>query len=392
MRAHLVGGAAADPATQPADRRWTPSLDVEAVRHIFDTGRAGTVGIEEEVLLVDPHTMLPAPAATEVVEAAADARIKTELPACQIELVTSPHPDVAGAIDELRGARARLLEVCGAVGVRPIAAAVHPLVAGTDAVAPTARARALHEAYGEVAGRQLVGALQVHVAVGDADRALAVYNSLRSHLPELAALAAAAPFHEGRDTGFASVRPLIASQLPRQGVPPTIPSWEVYVDDLCWGAASGSVPEPRHWWWELRPHVLHGTLEVRVPDVQPTLAAAGAVAATVHALVAHLSSRHDDGELLPVAPTWRIAENRWAALRDGTTGEFADLRSGTTVPTAQHLHALLDSVEADAPDRLDDARSLIFGGTAEALRRVGVQNAVPWLADAFAAGVGPPRR
>src|SRR5213075_2861884 len=134
--------------------------------------------------------------------------------------------------------------------------------------------------------------LQVHVAPGDAERTLAVYNALRGHLPELAALAANAPFHAGRDTGFASVRPLIGGLLPRQGVPPAIPSWEAFAETLRWGRVAGAVPEPRRWWWELRPHLAFGTLELRVPDAQTTVADAAAVAAFVHALVARLGERH----------------------------------------------------------------------------------------------------
>ena len=98
--------------------------------------------------------------------------------------------------------------------------------------------------------------------MGGHARTLAVYNALRSHLPELAALAANAPYYAGRDTGLASVRPKICDLLPRQGVPPAIPSWDAYVSALRWGAAAGALPEPGRWWWELRPHPDHGTLEL----------------------------------------------------------------------------------------------------------------------------------
>ena len=40
-------------------------------------------------------------------------------------------------------------------------------------------------------------ALQVHVALGSAERTLAVFTGLRRLLPEIAALAANAPFHGG---------------------------------------------------------------------------------------------------------------------------------------------------------------------------------------------------
>ncbi len=69
-------------------------------------------------------------------------------------------------------------------------------------------------------------ALQIHIAPGSSDRALAIYNALRSYLPEIAALAANAPFHQGRDTGLASMRPKLAELLPRQGVPPPLESWD----------------------------------------------------------------------------------------------------------------------------------------------------------------------
>jgi carboxylate-amine ligase len=227
----------------------------------------------------------------------------------------------------------------------------------------------------------------VHVALGCADRSLAVYNALRGHLPELAALAASAPFYEGRDTGLASIRPVISGQLPRQGVPPVIESWSSLVDDLSWGVASRTVGEPRRWWWELRPHIVHGTLEVRVPDVQASLSATGSVAQVVRALVQHLGARHDDGEDLGRPPTWRIAENRWCALRDGVEGTIADLVTGESMPTRRRLHGLLDTIEPHAPAGLDGARFLVEWNGAQHLRAVGLRGATRWLAESFADGI-----
>ncbi|HEY9557448.1 MAG TPA: glutamate-cysteine ligase family protein, partial [Acidimicrobiales bacterium] len=252
------------------------------------------------------------------------------------------------------------------------------------ALSSTPRGAALLRDYGEVAARQLVGSIQVHVPVGDADRTLAVHNALRGYLPEIAALAAAAPFHEGRDTGLASVRPLICTQLPRQGVPPVITSWEDHVDDLSWGAGAGSITDPGRWWWELRPHVGFGTLEVRVPDVQPTVADTLGVVSFVHALICHLAAAHCDGMPLDAPPTWRIEENRWSALRDGVHGRLADLRTGQTEPTRQRLLRLIDHVEQHAPTGLDAARALVADPALDRLRRAGLSGATSWLAEVFA--------
>jgi carboxylate-amine ligase len=355
----------------------------DRLRAVFDAPEPLTVGLEEEVVLCDPATLQPAPVAADVVaRAAGDPRIKLELPAAQVELVTRPHARVADALAELAAARAALVAAADGLA-RPVAAAVHPTAPALGELNATGRYPAILEEYGSIARRQQVCALQVHVAVGGADRTLAVYNALRSHLPELAALAAAAPFYEGRDTGLASVRPAISTLLPRQGVPPAIESWESFADELRWGHASGAVPESGRWWWELRPHPRFGTLELRVPDVQPDRESTAAVATAAHALVAWLAARSDAGEALDAAPTWRIEENRWSAQRHGVEGSMADLATGATRPTRDVLRARLDEVEPFAQGSLDAARALAECNAAMRLRRIGAERAVTWLADAF---------
>ena len=341
------------------------------LRETFDAVAPLTVGIEEEVLLLDPDTLLPKPCAAEVLErAGGDERLKPELPAAQVELLTTPHPTVAAALDELAGARAALVAACDGIA-RPAAAALHPTATGPMALMPGERYERTARLHPSVATRQLVGALQVHVAVGGADRTLAVYNALRGHLPELAALAAAAPFYEGVDTGLASARPLVSTLLPRQGVPPAISSWEAFEAELAWGRRSGTVDEPGRWWFELRPHLTHGTLELRVPDAQPSLAHARAVAEACFSVVSSLAERFDAGEPLPSPIRWRIEENRWSALRDGLEGRLADLDTGELRSTRERLRDLL----GDNP--------LIERNAAIELREVGVDGAAAWLAERF---------
>ena len=162
-----------------------------------------------------------------------------------------------------------------------------------------------------------------------------------------------------------------------------IASWEAFAEELRWGAAAGAVPEPRRWWWELRPHVEYGTLELRVPDAQPSIEQAAAVAETAFALVAWLAARCDAGEPLRPVPAWRIAENRWAALRHGVEGELADLETGERRPARARLHALLDAVEPHAQGSLDGARALVERNAAIELREVGLDGAAAWLAARF---------
>lgn len=355
--------------------------DARRLRALFSGTVAGTVGFEEELLVVRRGNWLPDDADA-VVAGADDPRVKRELPACQLEIATSVHAEVTDAVEELRTCRALVAAACGP-DVAAIAAAVHPLVEGPAALSCTERAAGLEARYREVAERQLVSSLQVHLAFGDADCTLGVYHALRDRLPELAALAAAAPFAAGRDTGLCSVRPVIASQLPRQGVPPIISSWEQYADDLAWAVRGGAMADASEWWWELRPHVRYGTLELRVLDVQATVDQTSAIARFVHALGAGLADLHHRGDLQPPAPAWRIAENRWSALRDGVGGELLDLRTGDARPTRSRLHDLVDLAEPNARGGLDDVRAMVEHPPVDELRALGPYRVVPWLAEVF---------
>ena len=321
-----------------------------------------------------------------------DGRFKLEMPASQLELLTPPRSDVPTVVADLRAARHTLLERLAGVAC-PAAAGVHPFSNAEGELNPGPRYAHTAAEYGPSARRQLVCALQVHVAVGGADRTLAVYNRLREQLPLLAALAANAPVYEGRDTGLASVRPKIAELLPRQGVPPALTGWDELEGELRWGKAAGTVPRPSSWWWELRPHLDHGTLELRVPDAQTTLADAGAVAAVVQALVAWLAEPAADRVESEPVPTWRIEENRWSACRHGVEGEFADLRSGERRPVRDRLHSLIDQLEPVAErlggaGPLAHARSLVELNGALRQRAVhaeaGPRGLADWLASRFA--------
>ena len=347
---------------------------VSDLRAAFDVPAPLTVGLEEEIFLCDPETLAPAPVAPQVVARAGDPRIRLELPAAQVELVTRPHVTVAEAIAELTELRRLLVDATRGLAV-PMAAPVHPTAPADGELNAHGRYGEIGAEYQWVARRQVVGALQVHVAVGDADRTLAVYNALRLRLPELAALAACAPFYEGRDTGLASVRPLIAAMLPRQNVPPAIASWEAWAQELEWGERAGTGT----WWWELRPHRSFGTLELRVPDTQPTIEMAAAVAGVAHAVVSHLAEHANADD----APTWRIEENRWSAVRHGVEGTMADLETGAPQPTRERLLRLISDVEAHAPGGLDGARALVERNGAMLLREQGLERATRWLTDRF---------
>lgn len=363
-------------------------------RRAFDTPAPLTIGLEEELMVLDATTLDLAPHGAALAADAADPRIRTELPAAQLELVTGPAPTAADAIAELGVLRRRAAALAHARGLRLAGAGAHPFAAPEGELNRDARYDRIAAEYGPVARRQLVFGLHVHVCVRGADRALAVHDAVREHLPLVAALAANAPLYAGADTGLASVRPKLSELLPRQGVPPALRTWDAVAAAFAWGRAGGRVPEPASWWWEARLHPEHGTLEVRVPDAQTTLGETAAVAGLVHALVAWLAARHDAGDLSAPAEGWRIRENRWSACRHGLDGELVDVRTGARRRTRDAAVALLDDLAGHA-DALGARRELAAAAGlaerngAQRLREVsgadGVRGATAWLAERFTA-------
>jgi carboxylate-amine ligase len=167
-------------------------------------------------------------------------------------------------------------------------------------------------------------------------------------MPEVGALAAAAPYFAGRDTGLASIRPKLADALPNQGVAPAFAGWGDYEALLGWGRRTGSFPDHTKLWWECRLHPGFGTIEVRVPDAQAAPADVETVAAVVWSIARWLLARYRRGEPLPAHPVWAIAENRWRAAADGVEGTLVDLDLMRPVATRTRIQELLSRVGAYA--------------------------------------------
>jgi glutamate---cysteine ligase / carboxylate-amine ligase len=366
------------------------SLDLDALRAPFTADGDPTIGVEEEWFLVDPGSgglVWDAPA---LVAGLDDPRFTLELASAQVEHVTAPFADLDEVARHLPAARADLL--AATPGRAYASAGAHPLTPAITEVPDLPRYHRSLEVHAWATRQQLVSALQVHVAVGDADVALAVHDALRSHLPLLTALAAAAPVYDGADTGLASVRPLVMTLLPRQGIPPALGSWERYADLRRWMEAAGVGGEGRLW-WEVRLRPAYGTIELRSMDAQPTAGRSIALVALATCLVTWLAERARDGEPLPVHAPALLEENRWRALHRGAEAELHDLDTGEAAPVLARLGTLLESL-APTADRLgagphleallELARDPLHLRMREVAAAHGAEGLVRWLVERFA--------
>jgi len=341
------------------------------LRRAFDAVSDLTVGAEEELLLLDPGTLAPAAASEWLLAGLGESRMhRPELWSAQVELVTDVGDSPAAVVADLRAARMQLVEAA-AGRLRIAGLGTHPMALPAQTFSPGDRYAEIveHHRLGARLGA-LASGLHVHVAVQGADRALAVYNAVRGYAPLFTALAANAPFIAGEDTGLATVRPMLADGLPRQGVGPHLPTWSDLEELVEWGRRTGAIPDPAKLWWECRLNLRLGTVELRAPDAQSSLDDDHALIVLTHALVADLCERLDGGERLPAHDTLRIQENRWRAMRFGMKAELIDLESDRPVHARDAVAGLLDRVARHAPPAgLAHVRSLAARDEPRAQRR-----------------------
>jgi glutamate---cysteine ligase / carboxylate-amine ligase len=303
-----------------------------------------TVGVEEEVMLLDPSGWALASHADAVIarltgELAGHTSLETHGSA--LELRTDPHTTVSDGLAQLEDLRGELARELAAVNLRAAAAGLHPFTLWQDTrISDGDRYRFLYGSMRELARREPTFALHVHVAVPDPESAMRALNRLRSHLPLLLALSANSPFWQGRETGLASARTPLFQAFPRVGIPRAFRDYEDYVSTIDLLLRCEAFPEPTFLWWDARLQPRFGTIEVRIMDAQTTVADSAALTALVQCLV-RLEATEGSGADPAVDLPEVIAENRFLAARDGVAASLIDARLGRRSPVADVLESVL---------------------------------------------------
>ncbi len=233
-----------------------------------------SLGVEEELFLVDPKTLDAVPMADSVVYPQTQG-IKHEMFACIVETTTPVCRDADELLEHLVSRRREVVRRGGTI----VAAGTHPLARGEgQPTVQLARYKRVRWELGERLYTQLICGLHVHVALPDADTALRAFEGVVPWLPVLLALSANSPYAEGEATGLRSTRAERLLEMPTGGTPPLLPDW------AAWEEATGGDDTRRH--WDAWPRPEHGTLEVRVMDQQTDVRRSAGFAALVRALVA----------------------------------------------------------------------------------------------------------
>ena len=343
------------------------------MEHSF-TGTPFTIGIEEELMLIDAETGdtaqgIEAILGAEEVVNAPRGQVKPELMQSVLEICTDPCQNLAEATEQIAEMRQLVADVARREGMLVAAAGTHPF-ADTEAQLITERPRYLElmNELGWIAWQELIFGTHVHVGVVGADRAIYVADGIRRHLPLLLALSANSPLWKGKVTGLMSTRAPIFRQFPRVGIPPHYGSWEIFSSRVELMMRAGAIPDYSFLWWDVRAHANLGTVEIRAFDQQTRLDDSIAMAALGICLVHRYVKNFDAGEPMVEVPTELIDDNKVRAAISGLEGELIDLPGDRCAPATELATELVAELEPDAAAlgceaQLAGVRSIIEAGS-----------------------------
>jgi carboxylate-amine ligase len=329
--------------------------------HAFGSSDPYTVGIEEELFLVDPVTGTQTNAADAVLARLEGnaGNVERELHACQVELITPVCGRVAEAVETLSGLRGEVL----GTGAGLIGSGTHPSAAEGEAeITDKERYERIRDLLGDAVATP-VGGLHIHIGMPDPDTAIRAFNGLRRHLPLLQALGANSPFRHGRDTGLASAREVSVRGWPRSGVPRAMADYEDFLAVTRLLVRAADVPDYTWFWWKLRPHPRLGTVEVRALDAQSSLEDVATLAALTHCLAREAAT----GKRRPDPPAEILEEGIFRAARFGVRARLPD-DEGRLRPVAELLAEALAPAREHATDLGCEAE---LGGLAGMIERGG---------------------
>jgi carboxylate-amine ligase len=337
-------------------QRLSPDEQIRSAREAFEDGQDFTIAVEEEFALIDADT-LELTSRFEELKAAAegselDEHLVGELIASEIEIKTGRCDDFTQVAELMAKRRTQLTELADRFDVALAATGTHPWSRWQDQrIIDTPHYRRNNEVLQYVVWRNNSFGIHAHIGIRGADRAIAVCNAFRNVLPELLAMSTSSPFVEDTVTGLHSARTEIFTKMfPRCGIPDAYDGWADFERYVKFLYETNSIDEHTQLWWSVRPHLAFPTVEVRICDAQPDLAAAQSLAALMHALGARFARALDEGEPLPNLPNRLLEENLWRAIRYGLTDGLIDFQSGEVVSARARIESLIDWVQPVAEE------------------------------------------
>ncbi|MFF7129851.1 MULTISPECIES: glutamate--cysteine ligase 2 [unclassified Streptomyces] len=305
-----------------------------------------TVGVEEELLLVDPDSGEPRAVSAAVLARAAEDDpaqdvFEKELFGQMLEFATRPQSEMADLAAEIMHCRKEAARRAGEIGCAVAALATSPLPLNPT-ITVNERYQWMADRYGIGTRGQLACGCHVHVSVESDEEGVAVLDRIRPWLPVLCAVSANSPFWQGLDTGYDSYRSRVWARWPSAGPAELFGSAERYHRLVADMVATGVILDEAMAYFDARLSARFPTVEIRVADVCLGAETAVLVATLVRALVETAARDWRAGRppLDHGVSLLRLAA--WQAARTGLRQDLLDPATMRPRPAADVVRSLLE--------------------------------------------------
>lgn len=310
------------------------------------------VGVEEELLLVDPKTGELRNVAAHVLHehrsaadqgdhpAEATDDLERELLQHMVETHTDPLTDLREVGAQIRAARRTAIEAARSAGVAVAALGIAPLSTSRPRVTRDDRYERIVQEFGDTSLTAGTLGMHVHVDVADDEESVRVIDGLRPWLPVLVAVAGNSPYAAGVDTGYASWRQQVWNRWPSAGQSEPYGSAAEYRRATEALIATGAALDPGMLYLDARPATDYPTVEIRVADVCTDVDDAVLVVALARALVETVAG---DTIADPVRSDVLRAAH-WRAARSGLSGDLVHPTTWRLVPAREAVAVLVEHV------------------------------------------------
>lgn len=311
-----------------------------------------TIGIEEELLLVDPATRQLSPRSQQVLRSAGgeprphpEEELDKELFRHQLETRTAPLAELADVRTHLVRQRRAAAEAAERAGVLTAAAATCPIASGEPKISRDDRYLAMLATYGETARVAGICGMHVHVQVASGEEGVAVIDRIVAWLPALLAISANSPYADGRDTSYHSWRSQVWAWWPSAGPTERFGSLDAYREVSRRMIESGAALDPGMLFYDARLSMRNPTVEVRIADVCTDPDDAVLVAALVRGLVMRAADGAPDRADGLVWRAELLRAARWRAARYGLSDRLVSPLTSEPLPVRDVLTSLVATVQ-----------------------------------------------
>ena len=291
----------------------------------FTSSPKYTLGVELEFQTLDKATWDLAPMAPALIDNAPSLlrpRLSPEFIQSILEIQTGVCFSLIDVENDLMQTISLAEELAEENNCRLFSASLHPFAQHRDQLLTTNERyeRIMDEL--QIVGRRFISqGFHVHVGVPNGETAIRVCNGIQAYLPVLLSLSTSSPYSQGEDTGLMSYRTKLFEALPLAGVYSYIDGWASFQEELALLKKTGVVESIRDLWWDARPNMEYGTVEIRICDLPIRFKDVLGITAVIQALVMFLAENKKAA--LPLNP-YMIQSNKWQVARHGLQGTYID--------------------------------------------------------------------